>query len=51
MLLSGVGMMFAAFGLLSPVAGAVAQEAIDLVAVLNALRTARPPAQLTDFDR
>jgi P-type E1-E2 ATPase len=51
MLLSGVGMMFAAFGYLSPVAGAVAQEAIDLVAVLNALRTARQPADLTDFDR
>jgi P-type E1-E2 ATPase len=51
MLLSGVGMLFAAVGLLSPVAGAVAQEAIDLVAVLNALRTARQPAELTDFDR
>ena len=51
MLLSGVGMIFAAAGLLSPVAGAVAQEAIDLVAVLNALRTARQPSELTDFDR
>jgi cation transport ATPase len=50
MILSGVGMLFAAFGLLSPVAGAVAQEAIDLAAVLNALRTARPAA-FTDFDR
>jgi cation transport ATPase len=40
-----------AVGLLSPVAGAVAQEAIDLVAVLNALRTARQPSELTDFDR
>jgi cation transport ATPase len=40
MLLSGVGMGFAAFGLLSPVAGAVAQEGIDLLVVLNALRTA-----------
>src|SRR6185295_3246433 len=50
MLLSGVGMVFAAFGLLSPVAGAVAQEGIDLLAVLNALRTARQPATLTDFD-
>jgi heavy metal translocating P-type ATPase len=49
MLLSVAGMGFAAFGLLSPVAGALAQEAIDLLAVLNALRTARPPAQLTDF--
>ena len=51
MVLSGVGMIFAAFGVLSPVAGAVAQEGIDLVAVINALRTARPPATLTDFDR
>ncbi len=50
MLLSGVGMAFAAAGVLSPVAGAVAQEVIDLVAVLNALRTARTPASLTDFD-
>jgi P-type E1-E2 ATPase len=51
MLLSGAGMMFAAGGFLTPVAGAVAQEVIDLVAVLNALRTARPPSELTDFDR
>jgi P-type E1-E2 ATPase len=51
MALSGVGMLFAAFGLLSPVVGALAQEAIDLVAVLNALRTARQAAQGADFDR
>jgi cation transport ATPase len=44
-------MLVAGFGLLSPVAGALAQEAIDLTAVLNALRTARQPAQGTDFDR
>jgi cation transport ATPase len=43
-------MMFAAAGLVSPVAGAVVQEAIDLVAVLNALRTARVPKELTDFE-
>jgi P-type E1-E2 ATPase len=42
MLLSTVGMVFAAVGLLVPVAGAVVQEVIDLVAVLNALRTAAP---------
>jgi hypothetical protein len=35
---------------LAPVAGAVAQEGIDLLAVLNALRTARQPAALPDFD-
>jgi heavy metal translocating P-type ATPase len=49
MVLSGIGMALAAAGWLSPVAGAVAQEAIDLLAVLNALRTARVPASLTDF--
>ena len=48
MSLSAVGMGFAAFGLLSPVGGAVAQEVIDLLAVLNALRTARPAS--SDFD-
>jgi heavy metal translocating P-type ATPase len=51
MALSGVGMLMAAVGLLAPVAGAVAQEVIDLVVVLNALRTAREPSALTDFDR
>jgi len=50
MLLSAVGMAFAALGVLSPVAGAIAQEAIDLLAVLNALRTARSPSVLTDFE-
>ena len=49
MLLSGVGMAFAAVGMLAPVAGAVLQEGIDLVAVLNALRTARAPSTMTDF--
>jgi cation transport ATPase len=38
MLLSILGMGFAAFGLLSPVAGALSQEVIDIVAILNALR-------------
>jgi cation transport ATPase len=42
-------MAFAALGVLPPVAGAVAQEMIDLVAVLNALRTARHSATATDF--
>jgi heavy metal translocating P-type ATPase len=49
MVLSGAGMAFAAAGLLSPVMGAVAQEAIDLVAVLNALRTARWRSGRSDF--
>jgi len=42
------GMLLAACGLLSPVGGAIAQEVIDLVAVVNALRAARTPHQLTE---
>lgn len=49
MALSLAGMGFAAAGLLPPVAGAIAQEIIDLLAVLNALRVAIPPKSLTDF--
>ena len=44
-----VGMLFAAAGFLPPVAGAVTQEIIDVVAVLNALRVALPPKSLIDF--
>jgi cation transport ATPase len=50
MALSAVGMVFAAAGFLAPVAGAVAQEIIDVLVVLNALRTSHTPARLTDFD-
>lgn len=49
MLLSLAGMAAAATGHLTPVAGAIAQEVIDLLAVLNALRIALPPGELTDF--
>ncbi len=49
MLLSIVGMILASIGHLPPVAGAIAQEVIDLLAVLNALRAARSPVRLTDF--
>lgn len=49
MALSIVGMLFAAAGYLPPVAGAVAQEVIDVAAVLNALRVAIRPHSLTDF--
>jgi heavy metal translocating P-type ATPase len=49
MLLSLIGMVFAGLGYLSPVAGAVAQEIIDVLAVLNALRAAVPPKTLSDF--
>ncbi len=43
MALSVVGMGLAATGHLSPVDGALAQEVIDVLAVLNALRAAWPP--------
>ena len=49
MALSVVGMTAASMGYLSPVAGAVFQEIIDVLAVLNALRAAFPPRSLTDF--
>lgn len=49
MALSIFGMGLAVASYLPPLAGAVAQEFIDLFAVLNAVRVARPPAELTDF--
>jgi len=49
MVLSLIGMVFAGLGYLTPVAGAVAQEVIDVLAVLNALRAALPPKTLSDF--
>ena len=48
-LISSCGMLIAAFGWLPPIAGAIAQEVIDLAAVLNALRVTLPPRQLSDF--
>lgn len=47
--LSVIGMIAAAFGLLLPIQGAVAQEIIDLLAVLNAVRVALTFDQMTDF--
>jgi heavy metal translocating P-type ATPase len=49
MALSLIGMGLAAAGYLSPVAGALAQEVIDVLAVLNALRAALPPRSLSDY--
>ncbi|HXJ91507.1 MAG TPA: heavy metal translocating P-type ATPase [Terriglobia bacterium] len=49
MALSILGMIAAALGYLPPIGGAVAQEIIDLAAVLNAIRVALPPGNLTDF--
>ena len=46
MALSIIGMLIAAAGYLPPVAGAVAQEVIDVAAVLNALRVALPGGDL-----
>jgi len=49
MALSLIGMVFAGLGYLTPVAGAITQEIIDVLAVLNALRAAIPPKTLSDF--
>ena len=49
MLLSIGGMVFAATGHLSPVGGAISQEVIDVLAVLNALRAAFPPKVISDL--
>jgi heavy metal translocating P-type ATPase len=44
-----IAMLFAAAGYLPPVAGAITQEIIDVLAVVNALRVAIPPKSLTDY--
>ena len=44
-----LGMLFAAAGYLPPVAGAILQEVIDILAVTNAARAAWPPKSLSDF--
>ena len=49
MALSVIGMAFAATGYLSPVGGAISQEVIDILAVLNALRAAFPPTVIHDL--
>jgi len=49
MALSVIGMFVAAAGYLPPVAGAIMQEGIDVLAVLNALRAAMTPQQLSDY--
>ena len=47
--LSLTGMLAASFGYLPPVAGAIGQEVIDLLAVLNAIRVAMPASEQTDI--
>jgi heavy metal translocating P-type ATPase len=49
MLLSAIGMIAAATGHLSPLAGAIAQEVIDLIVVLNAIRVPFVKPGLADF--
>ena len=49
MALSVIGMVFAAAGHLNPVSGAITQEVIDVLAVLNALRAAFPPKVIHDL--
>ena len=44
-----VGMAFAAAGLLPPTAGALLQEAIDVAAVVNALRVSWLSGPLSDY--
>lgn len=48
--LSIVGMIIAAFGFLPPVAGAISQEVIDVIAILNSLRTIWKPARISDMN-
>jgi P-type E1-E2 ATPase len=49
MALSIAGMVLAAGGWLSPIVGAVGQEAIDVAAVVNALRVSFYSRRLADF--
>jgi P-type E1-E2 ATPase len=49
MILSLAGMLLAALGYLSPVAGAISQEFIDVVALVNDLRAAWPHGELADY--
>ena len=49
MLLSCAGMVLAAAGALPALSGVIAQEFIDVAAVLNAVRASWPPPELTDY--
>ena len=49
MALSVIGMCVAAAGFLSPVNGAMLQELVDVLAVLNALRAALGPKVIHDL--
>lgn len=49
MVLSMIGMVIAAFGFLPPVAGAISQEVIDVIAIMNSLRTIWKPTIMSDM--
>lgn len=49
MTLSILGMIIAAFGFIPPVAGAIGQEVIDVVAIMNSLRTIWKPNIMSDM--
>lgn len=49
MALSIFGMIIAAFGFLPPVAGAISQEVIDVIAIMNSLRTIWKPSIMSDM--
>lgn len=49
MILSILGMIIAAFGYLPPVAGAITQEIIDILAIMNSLRTIWKPRTISDM--
>lgn len=49
MTLSVIGMVIAAFGYLPPVAGAISQEVIDVLAIMNSLRTIWKPTKMSDM--
>jgi cation transport ATPase len=44
-----LGMLIAAAGYLPPISGAIGPKAIDLIAVLDAVRVALPADELSDF--
>ena len=50
MALSLAGMIAAAAGYLRPIEGAILQEGIDLVSILNSLRMVLPTSRLSDFE-
>lgn len=49
--LSIIGMILAVFGLLTPLLGAIAQEVIDVLAILNSARVAMVRGTLADFEK